>query len=80
VYAIDPGFFIGNQTRDLLIDIETGELTERGKSIINLTPMNRFGEFEELMGATLFLISPASEFITGVVIPVDGGFSSFSGV
>ncbi len=80
VNAIAPGFFIGNQNRDLLIDKETGDLTPRGKSIIDLTPMNRFGEFEELMGVTLFLISPASQFITGVVIPVDGGFSSFSGV
>ncbi|MHC1770684.1 MAG: SDR family oxidoreductase [Flexilinea sp.] len=80
VNAIAPGFFIGNQNRDLLIDKETGDLTPRGQSIINLTPMNRFGEFEELMGVTLFLISPASEFITGIIVPIDGGFSSFSGV
>ena len=80
VNAIAPGFFVGNQNRDLLIDKNSGDLTQRGKTIISLTPMNRFGEFEDLLGATLFLVSPASSFITGVVLPIDGGFSSFSGV
>ncbi len=80
VNAIAPGFFIGNQNHDLLIDRASGNLTDRGKSIISLTPMNRFGEFDELLGATLFLVSPAAQFITGVIIPIDGGFSSFSGV
>ena len=80
VNAIAPGFFVGNQNRDLLIDKNSGDLTQRGKTIISLTPMNRFGEFEDLLDATLFLVSPASSFITGVVLPIDGGFSSFSGV
>jgi NAD(P)-dependent dehydrogenase (short-subunit alcohol dehydrogenase family) len=80
VNAIAPGFFIGEQNRSLLIDEKTGELTERGRSIIAHTPMGRFGEPEDLIGATLWLLSPASAFVTGVVVPVDGGFSAFGGV
>jgi NAD(P)-dependent dehydrogenase (short-subunit alcohol dehydrogenase family) len=80
VNAIAPGFFLGNQNRALLIDRETGELTARGKSIIAHTPMGRFGEAEELLGAVLWLLSPASSFVTGAIIPIDGGFSAFSGV
>ena len=80
VNAIAPGFFLTNQNRFLLIDKDTGELTARGKSIIGHTPMARFGEPQDLFGAVLWLLSPASEFVTGVVVPIDGGFSAFSGV
>ncbi|MFC2176439.1 SDR family oxidoreductase [Bacteroidota bacterium] len=79
VNALSPGFFIGNQNRRLLTQ-EDGSLTPRGNDIIRNTPMGRFGEAEELIGATLFLCSDASKFVTGVVLPVDGGFSIFSGV
>lgn len=75
VNAIAPGFFVGNQNRALLIDEKTGDLTARGKSIISRTPFGRFGKFEELWGAALFLASDAaSGFVTGVSIPVDGGY------
>jgi NAD(P)-dependent dehydrogenase (short-subunit alcohol dehydrogenase family) len=80
VNAIAPGFFLTNQNRFLLLDKETGELSARGKSIIAHTPMARFGEPGDLFGAVLWLLSPASEFVTGVVIPIDGGFSAYSGV
>jgi NAD(P)-dependent dehydrogenase (short-subunit alcohol dehydrogenase family) len=80
VNAIAPGFFLTEQNRFLLTDRETGELTARGKAIISHTPMARFGEPEDLLGAVLWLISPAAAFVTGVVVPVDGGFSAFSGV
>jgi NAD(P)-dependent dehydrogenase (short-subunit alcohol dehydrogenase family) len=80
VNAVAPGFFITEQNRALLTDIKTGELTDRGRSIIAHTPMGRFGEPGDLIGATLWLMSPASAFVTGVVVPVDGGFSAFSGV
>jgi len=80
VNAIAPGFFLTEQNRFLLTDRETGELTARGKAIITHTPMARFGEPEDLLGAVLWLISPAASFVTGVVVPVDGGFSAFSGV
>jgi len=79
VNAIAPGFFIGNQNRKLLTN-EDGSYTERGKTIIKNTPMSRFGEADELNGAIHFLCSDAAKFITGVVIPIDGGFSAFSGV
>src|SRR5512147_1545957 len=80
VNAIAPGFFLTEQNRFLLTDKETGELTGRGQSILAHTPMNRFGTPEDLLGATMWLISPAAAFVTGAVIPVDGGFSAFSGV
>jgi NAD(P)-dependent dehydrogenase (short-subunit alcohol dehydrogenase family) len=80
VNAIAPGFFLTAQNRFLLIDEVTGELTPRGRAIIEHTPMGRFGEPKDLIGTVLWLLSPASAFITGVVIPVDGGFSAFSGV
>lgn len=80
VNAIAPGFFLTEQNRFLLTNQETGELTDRGRSIINHTPMGRFGQPEDLLGAVLWLLSPASAFVTGVVVPVDGGFSAFSGV
>jgi NAD(P)-dependent dehydrogenase (short-subunit alcohol dehydrogenase family) len=80
VNAIAPGFLLTNQNRFLLIDEKTGELTARGKKIINGTPMERFCIPEELTGTLLYLVSDLSKFVTGVVIPVDGGFSAYSGV
>ncbi|MDD3557674.1 MAG: SDR family oxidoreductase [Melioribacteraceae bacterium] len=80
VNAIAPGFFITAQNKFLLIDEKTGELTDRGNKIISATPMGKFGEPDDLIGAALFLLSNASEFITGVVLPVDGGFNAYSGV
>jgi NAD(P)-dependent dehydrogenase (short-subunit alcohol dehydrogenase family) len=80
VNAIAPGFFLTEQNRFLLTDKESGELTARGKSIISHTPMGRFGSPDDLLGALLWLVSPASAFVTGIVVPVDGGFSAFSGV
>jgi len=80
VNAIAPGFLLTNQNRFLLIDEKTNELTPRGKKIIHGTPMERFCKPEELTGTLLFLVSEMSSFITGVVIPVDGGFSAYSGV
>jgi NAD(P)-dependent dehydrogenase (short-subunit alcohol dehydrogenase family) len=80
VNAVAPGFFVTEQNRRLLIDEKTGEPTERGRSIIAHTPMGRFGEPDDLIGATLWLLSPTSAFVTGVVVPVDGGFSAFGGV
>ena len=80
VNAIAPGFFMTEQNRFLLTDEETGDLTPRGETIVGHTPMDRFGDPEELIGTTIWLLSPASEFVTGVVVPVDGGFSAFSGV
>ncbi|MBP3331326.1 MAG: SDR family oxidoreductase [Tidjanibacter sp.] len=79
VNAVAPGFFIGNQNRAVLINPD-GSLTERSKKVLAKTPMRRFGEIDELNGAVQFLCSDAASFITGVVLPVDGGFSSFSGV
>jgi NAD(P)-dependent dehydrogenase (short-subunit alcohol dehydrogenase family) len=80
VNAIAPGFFLTEQNRFLLTEKETGQLTARGRSIIDHTPMGRFGQSEDLLGAVLWLLSPASAFVTGIVVPVDGGFSAFSGV
>ncbi len=80
VNAIAPGFFLTEQNRFLLTDATSGELTERGKKIITHTPMGRFGKPEDLIGAVHWLLSPASEFVTGIVLPVDGGFSAYSGV
>jgi NAD(P)-dependent dehydrogenase (short-subunit alcohol dehydrogenase family) len=79
VNAIAPGFFIGDQNRDLLLAAD-GRLTERGEIIIKGTPAGRFGEPEELVGTAVWLASSASRFVTGTVVPVDGGFSAFSGV
>lgn len=79
VNALAPGFFVGRQNRSLLLN-DDGSLTQRGQAIIDHTPMGRFGEAEELLGTTMWLLSPASAFVTGVVVPVDGGFSAFSGV
>ncbi len=80
VNAIAPGFFLTEQNRYLLTDKETGQLTERGKAILAHTPMGEFGKPEDLVGAVLWLASDASRFVTGVIIPIDGGFSAFSGV
>lgn len=80
VNAIAPGFFQTNQNRFLLRDRDTGDLTARGKSILAHTPMGRFGEPEDLLGAALWLLSPASSFVTGTIVPIDGGFSAYSGV
>lgn len=80
VNAIAPGFFLTEQNRFLLTDEATGELTPRGKVIIDHTPMRRFGDPEDLLGTVLWLLSPGAAFVTGVVVPVDGGFSAFSGV
>ncbi len=79
VNAIAPGFFIGKQNRDLLLNNDDS-LTDRGQTIVDHTPMDRFGKPEELIGTALWLSSDASKFVTGTVIPVDGGFSAFSGV
>jgi NAD(P)-dependent dehydrogenase (short-subunit alcohol dehydrogenase family) len=80
VNAIAPGFFITNQNRFLVTDEKTGNFSPRGQKIVDNTPMGKFGEPEDLQGATLFLISDISNFITGIVIPVDGGYSAFGGV
>jgi len=80
VNAIAPGFFLTEQNRFLLTDEKTGELTARGRTIIDHTPMGRFGQAQELIGTVLWLLSDASRFVTGTVIPVDGGFNAFSGV
>lgn len=79
VNAIAPGFFIGDQNRKLLLN-EDGSLTDRSEKVIAKTPMGRFGEITELNGAVQFLCSESATFVTGVVLPVDGGFSAFSGV
>jgi len=80
VNAIAPGFFLTDQNRFLLRDRETLELTARGKQILAHTPMGRFGEPEDLLGAVFWLLSPASGFVTGTVVPIDGGFSAYAGV
>jgi NAD(P)-dependent dehydrogenase (short-subunit alcohol dehydrogenase family) len=79
VNAIAPGFFIGKQNKALLLN-EDGTFSERGKTVIDHTPMKRFGVPSELIGAVIYLASKASSFVTGVVLPVDGGFEAFSGV
>ena len=79
VNALAPGFFLTDQNRSLLTD-ENGNYTDRGTSILNNTPMNQFGEPEDLHGTVLWLCSEGSRFITGVIVPIDGGFSAYSGV
>jgi len=80
VNALAPGFFLTEQNRFLLIDEKTGEKSPRARKIVAATPMARFGEVEDLQGAVLFLASDLSRFMTGVVLPVDGGFSAYAGV
>jgi NAD(P)-dependent dehydrogenase (short-subunit alcohol dehydrogenase family) len=79
VNALAPGFFLTDQNHYLMLDAD-GKMTPRGQTILDHTPMGRLGVPEDLPGTLLWLVSPASAFVTGVVIPVDGGFSSFSGV
>lgn len=79
VNAIAPGFFVGEQNRALLLN-DDGSLTPRGQQIISHTPQSRFGTPDDLLGAAIWLVSPASAFVTGVVIPIDGGFSAYGGV
>ena len=80
VNAVAPGFFLTQQNRFLLTDEKSGDLTQRGKTIINHTPLGRFGNPADLLGAVVWLLSPASDFVTGSVIAVDGGFAAYSGV
>ena len=80
VNALAPGFFLTEQNRFLLTDKSTGGLTDRGKTIVGHTPAGRFGSPEDLVGAALWLLSPLARFVTGVVVPVDGGFSAYAGV
>lgn len=80
VNAIAPGFFLGEQNRFLLIDKDTGEWTARGQKIIDHTPMGRLGNPDDLLGCVLWLLSPAASFVTGITVPVDGGFSAYAGV
>lgn len=80
VNAIAPGFYLGEQNRYLLIEAATGALTPRGQQIIDHTPMQRFGDPDDLIGTVLWLVSDASRFVTGIVVPIDGGFMASSGV
>jgi NAD(P)-dependent dehydrogenase (short-subunit alcohol dehydrogenase family) len=80
VNAIAPGFFLTEQNRFLLTEEKTGALTPRGKTVTEHTPMGRFGDPQDLVGTVIWLLSDAAKFVTGTVIPVDGGFSAFSGV
>jgi NAD(P)-dependent dehydrogenase (short-subunit alcohol dehydrogenase family) len=80
VNAIAPGFFLTEQNRFLLVNEKTGKPTERGETIISHVPMGRYGDAEELLGTVLWLLSDAAKYVTGIVVPVDGGFSAFSGV
>jgi NAD(P)-dependent dehydrogenase (short-subunit alcohol dehydrogenase family) len=80
VNAIAPGFFLTEQNRFLLTDESTGELTPRGRQILDHTPMGRFGDPDDLVGTLVWLLSDAARFVTGIVVPVDGGFSAYSGV
>ncbi|MSP12012.1 MAG: SDR family oxidoreductase [Chloroflexi bacterium] len=80
VNALSPGFFLTEQNRYLLTDAQTGGLTARGQAILSHTPMARFGVPEDLLGAVFWLVSPASRFVTGTVVTVDGGFTAYAGV
>ncbi|MBN1763709.1 MAG: SDR family oxidoreductase [Sedimentisphaerales bacterium] len=80
VNAIAPGFFMTKQNRFLLTDEHTGDLTPRGQAIIDHTPMDRFGQPDEIAGTVVWLISEAAKFVTGTIIPIDGGYSAFGGV
>jgi len=80
VNAVAPGFFITNQNRFLVLDEKTGDFSARGNKIVTNTPMGKFGDPDDLQGAVLYLLSDLSSFVTGIVIPVDGGFNAYSGV
>lgn len=80
VNAISPGFFMTRQNRFLLVDEKTGDMTPRGRRIIDGTPQGRFGKPEDLLSTLFWLISDASTFVTGAIIPVDGGFAAYGGV
>jgi NAD(P)-dependent dehydrogenase (short-subunit alcohol dehydrogenase family) len=80
VNAIAPGFFVTDQNRYLLYDKDNGGFTERGQTVVDHTPMGRMGDPDDVAGAVCWLASPAAAFVTGIVVPVDGGFSAFSGV
>ena len=80
VNAIAPGFFLTEQNRFLMIDAATEDLTPRGRAILNHIPTSRFGAPEDLLGTVLWLLSPASAYVTGIVVPVDGGFSAYNGI
>jgi len=80
VNAVAPGFFISDQNRFLVINEQTGEYSDRGKKIVKNTPMGKFGDPDDLQGAVLYLLSDLSSFVTGIVVPVDGGFNAYSGV
>jgi NAD(P)-dependent dehydrogenase (short-subunit alcohol dehydrogenase family) len=80
VNAISPGFLFTEQNRFLLTNLDTNELTSRGKKIIEHTPLGRFQTPDELISTVIWLISPGSSAVTGIVVPVDGGFSAYSGV
>jgi NAD(P)-dependent dehydrogenase (short-subunit alcohol dehydrogenase family) len=80
VNAIAPGFFLTEQNRFLLTNEEDGSLTARGETIISQTPQRRFGEPEDLLSTLIWMASPGASFVTGIVVPVDGGFNAFGGV
>ena len=80
VNAVAPGFFLSDQNRFLVINEQTGEYSDRGKKIVKNTPMGKFGDPDDLQGAVLYLLSDLSSFVTGIVVPVDGGFNAYSGV
>jgi NAD(P)-dependent dehydrogenase (short-subunit alcohol dehydrogenase family) len=80
VNAIAPGFFLTEQNRFLLTEEGTGALTPRGQTIIDHTPQGRFGDPQDLISTVFWLLSNGASFVTGVVVPIDGGFSAFSGV
>jgi NAD(P)-dependent dehydrogenase (short-subunit alcohol dehydrogenase family) len=80
VNALAPGFFLTTQNRFLLMDEKTGEWTARGQQILDHTPQERFGDPEELIGVVFWLLSPSARFVHGIVVPIDGGFSAYSGV
>lgn len=80
VNAIAPGFFLTEQNRFLMLNSQSGAMTLRGQTILDHTPMGRLGEPDDLVGALLWLVSPSASFVTGIVVPVDGGFSAYGGV
>jgi len=80
VNAVAPGFFLTKQNKFLLVDEKTGDYTERGARVIKNTPMGKFGSPEDLQGTVIYLLSDLSKFITGIIVPVDGGFNAYSGV